>query len=216
MTQELLKAMDAEGVGAFDVIGDVSTTLANLTTRLNLYMGDATRLGRWQAELLVEDLTDDLARRAEAGRVLTNLDRVTTSAETVARTLELESVSALLDRPLDLVSEERQALLADVDRQRVESLEYLTGEREAAVAALLEGVRAERVATLAQIRQERLETLVEIERLRRDTLTDAGIEGIRLVDHLIWRVAQLLAGLLLLAALLAWVVLRAARRQEHA
>jgi hypothetical protein len=216
MTEELLKAMDVEGVGAFDVIGDVSTTLANLTTRLNLYMGDATRLGRWQAELLVEDVADDLARRAEAGRVLTNLDRVTSSAETVARTLELENASVLLDRPRDLVREERQALLADVDRQRVESLEYLTGEREAAVAALLEGVRAERVATLAQIRQERLETLVEIERLRRDTIADTAREGSRLVDQLVWRLAQLLAGLLLLAALLAWLTLWTARRGGHA
>jgi hypothetical protein len=215
MTEELLKAMDVEGIGAFDVIGDVSTTLANLTTRLNLYLGDATRLGRWQAELLVGDLAEDLARRAETGDVLTNLDRVTDSVESAARTLEIESLNALMDRPLDLVRDERQALLADIDRQRVLTLEYLTGERQATVDALLEGVRAERVATLAQIRQERLETLEEIERLRRDTLTDGGAVGVRLVDHLVWRLAQLVVGLLLLATLLAWLVLRTARREGH-
>jgi hypothetical protein len=211
MTEELLKAMDVEGIGAFDLMGDVSATLANLTTRLNLYLGDATRLGRWQAELLVEDL----AGRAETGRVLTNLDRVTDSVESAARTLEIENLNALMDRPLDLVRDERQALLADVDRQRVLTLEYVTGERQATVDALLEGVRAERMATLAQIRQERLETLEEIERLRQDTLTDAGAEGIRLVDHLVWRLAQLVVGLLLLAAFLAWLLLRTARRGGH-
>ncbi len=95
-------------------------------------------------------------------------------------------------------------------------LDTLSAERQAAVEDLLAGVRAERVATLAQIRQERLETLDEMERLRRDTLTDAGIEGIRLVDHLIWRLAQLLGGLLLLAALLGWLLLRMVRRGGQA
>jgi hypothetical protein len=36
------------------------------------------------------------------------------------------------------------------------------------------------------------------------------------VDHLVWRLAQLVVGLLLLAALLAWLVLRTAWREKHA
>jgi len=216
MTEELLKAMDVQGVGAFDVIGDVSTTLANLTSRLNLYLGDATRLGRWHAELLVGDLAEELAHGTQLERVLGDLDRVTDSVESAATTLRPDALNALMERPLGLVSDERRALLADVERQRVLTLDHLTAERRALVEDLLRGVEAERVATLAQIRQERLETLVELERLRRATIADAGAEGIRLVDHLFWRLIQLLVGLLLLAGFVGWALLRTARRQKYA
>lgn len=207
MTLELLKAMDAEGVGVFDVVGDVSTTLTNLTNRLNLYLGDATRLGRWQAELLAEDV----ARWPEIDRALTALDRLAESVELVNRTLEPEILNALIDRPLDLVQAERQIILADVERQRVLTLEYVTAERQAVVEDLLAGVQAERVATLAQVRQERLETLEEIDRIRQEVTEDAVTQGFRLVDHLIWRLAQLLGVGLGLAAFLAWLVLRTGR-----
>jgi hypothetical protein len=162
--EELLKAMNVESVGAFDVIGDVSTTVAQLSSRLNLYMGDAARLGRWHAELLAEDL----ARWPEIARALEDLDRLTDSVGTVAGTLEPENLNALIDRPLELVEKEREIVLADVDRQRVLTLQYVTAEREAVVEALVELVHAERMAMMAQVRQERLETLVEVERIRRD------------------------------------------------
>jgi hypothetical protein len=207
ITEELAEAMDVEGLGAFDVLGDVSITLTNLTNRLNFYIDDVARLGRWHAELLAEDM----ATWPMVERALTDLDRLTDSANSVATALEPEGLNALVDRPLDLIQAERQVVLAEVDRQRMLTLQYLSEEREATLEFLLESVQAERTATLAQVRQERIETLLEIERLRRALIADGGTEGFRLVDHLIWRLAQLLGGLLLLAAILAGLVLRLRR-----
>jgi hypothetical protein len=84
------------------------------------------------------------------------------------------------------------------------------------IEALIQGVRAERVATVADVRKERLETLVEIERLRRDLIADSVTGSYRLVDHLAWRLVQALGGLLLLAAMLAWLVLRTGRAKRTA
>jgi hypothetical protein len=226
MVQELLKAMNVEGVGAVDVLGDVSVTLTSLSNRLNLYMDDATRLGRWHAELLAEDVArwptidhalTNVGRMADSvDRVRESVDDVTDSVDRVAKRLEPESLGALIDGSRDLIQAERQAVLAEVDRQRVLTLQYLSLERQAVGKSLFEGVQAERVATLAEIRKERLETLVEFERMRQALVADSAAGAFQLVDHLVWRLAQVLGGLLLLAAMLAWLALRTARAKRTA
>jgi hypothetical protein len=203
MTVELARAMGAESRDAFAVIGDVSTTLTELTNRLNTYIGDAGRLGRWHAELLVEDLV----LRPEIAGSVADLHRVADSVDEAANVLEPESLDALIDRPLAVIPEERRAVLADIDRQRVLTLRHLTAERVAA----LEAVHEERVATMAQLHQERIETMEQVDALRREFVGDSVGQAFRVVDHLVWRLAQLLSGLLLLAALLTWLVLRTGR-----
>ena len=200
MTVELARIIGAESRDAFAVIGDVSMTLTELTSRLNTYIGDAGRLGRWHAELLVEDMK----AWPEVTGSLADLRRVADSVDEVAETLEPAGLDALLDRPLALVEAERRAVLRDVDRQRILTLQYVTAEREAVLAA----VDAERVATMAQIHQERVETMADVDRLKSDFIEEAVVNAFRVVDHLVWRLAQLLGGLLVLAAFLAWLVLR--------
>jgi hypothetical protein len=203
MTVELARAMGAESRDAFAVIGDVSMTLTGLSSRLNTYIGDAGRLGRWHAELLVEDLV----LRPEITGSVADLHRMADSVDEAAGALDPAVFAALLDRPLALIPEERQAVLADIDRQRALTLEYLTAERIAA----LETVREERVATMAQLHQERVEAMEEVDVLRHKFVEDSVVQAFRVVDHMVWRLAQLLVGSMLLAALLAWVVLRTGR-----
>jgi hypothetical protein len=203
MTVELARAMGAESRDAFAVIGDVSTTLTDLSSRLNTCIGDAGRLGRWHAELLAEDL----ALRPEITGSVADLHRVADSVNKAADVLEPAALDALLDRPMRLLQEERGVVLADVDRQRVLTLHYLTAERE----TVLQAVHDERVATMAQLRQERLETMEQVDVLRHDLVEDSIARAFRVVDHMVWRLAQLLVGLMLLAALLAWALLRAGR-----
>jgi hypothetical protein len=47
--------------------------------------------------------------------------------------------------------------------------------------------------------------------LRHQLVEDSVAHAFRMIDHLVWRLAQLLTGVLLLAALLAWLVLRTGR-----
>jgi hypothetical protein len=203
MTVEVARLIGTESRDAFAVVGDVSTTLTDLTSRLNTYIGDVARLGRWQAELLAEDLM----LKPEIIGSVADLHRVADSVDGIAEVLEPAAVDALLDRPLALIPEERRAVLADIDRQRALTLRYLTAERIAA----LEAVHAERVATMAQLRQERIETMEQVDQLRHQLVEDSVAQAFRVVDHLVWRLAQLVGGLLLLAALLAWLLLRTGR-----
>jgi hypothetical protein len=203
MTAELARIIGAESRDVFGVIGDVSMTLTELTNRLNTYIGDAGRLGRWQAELLAEDMKT----WPEVTGSVADLHRVADSAEEVATTLEPESLDALLDRPMDFVEGERQAILRDVDRQRVLTLQYLTAEREAVLAA----VDAERVAMMAQLHEERVGAMQDADTLGQGLVDATAVQAFRVVDHLVWRLAQLFGGLLVLAAFLAWLVLRTGR-----
>lgn len=208
MTAQLAEAVGSQSRDAFNVIGDVSLTLAELSHRLNTYIGDVGRLGRWHAELLVEDLArrpEVVASVADVHGMAGDLGRVGGALESIERTLGPESVGVILARTLGLISDERRAVLADVERQRELTLEYASAER----ALVLAAVAAEREAVLAQVHQERVDTLLDLDRLGERYLDDTTRRAFEVVDHLVWRLAQLGGGLLLLAALLAWLALRA-------
>ena len=120
----------------------------------------------------------------------------------------LEGIPALIDVERDIIAGERRAVLAGIDSQRKQTLaalqEYVSGERVALVAA----VRDERVATVAAVHQERLETIAAVETMRKLTV-DSSLTGLReIVDYTIWRVAMLVALLMLLAAVLGVVAVR--------
>ena len=120
----------------------------------------------------------------------------------------LDGIPALIDLEREIIATERRAVLAGVDSQRQQTLavlrEYVTGERLALVAA----VRDERVATIAAVGQERLATIASVDAMRKQTL-DSSLTGLRdLVDYTIWRVAMLVALLMLLAAVLGVLAVR--------
>ncbi len=183
-------------------MGSVSDTLENMSERLNTYAAHLPKQARWQAELLAAEMTTGL-------RLERTLDDVH-DLGTVARQASgvLEGIPALLDAERDIIAAERRAVLAGVDSQRLQTLavlqEYVTGERLALVAA----VRDERLATVAAVHQERLATIAAVETMRKLTV-DSSLTGLRdLVDYTIWRVAMLLAALMLLAAVLGVVAVR--------
>jgi hypothetical protein len=213
ITEELTKVMDVGGLTPFEVLGDVSTTIASLSRRLTIYVDETARLARWHAELLAEDVVT----WPTIDRALGDVDRMSASVDRVANTLSPEFLTGLVDRPLDVVREERQAAMDDVDHQRVLTLQYVSKEREALVenliASLMTGIDEQRVAALADLRSERLETLDEIERLRLALITDSFDESRRLVDHVAWRLAQLLTGVLVLGAALVWALRRYPRKR---
>lgn len=210
MTAEVAEIVGSQEGDAFSMIGDVSMTLSELSHRLNTYIGGAGDLGRWQAELLVEDVLERPeveATRQDVHRTAGDVARLSESLEGIEGTLGPEGVEAILAQALALVREERKAVLADVERQRNLTLAYVSNERR----IVLEAVNAQREVALAQIHQERVDSFVDLDRLGRQYLDHTTARALRVVDHLVWRVAQLLVGLLLLAAFLAWLVLRTTR-----
>lgn len=206
-TVEVAQALGAESRDAFSVIGDFSITLTDLTSRLNTYIGDAGRLGRWHAELLVQDLKaspEVQATLAQVGDVTEDVARLEASVASIEETLGPEGMALLVARLEALIQQERGLVLSDVDRQRSVTLEYLSAEREVVLAA----IDAQRVAVMAQINQERVDTLGEIDVLGAGLLDEAAGQAFRVVDHLIWRLAQLLLVMMLVGAFLTWLVLK--------
>jgi hypothetical protein len=216
ITDELTKAMAVEGLDPFEMLGDVSVTLENLSSRIAIYIDTAARVARWQAELLAEDVVTWPA----IDHALGNVDRMSASVDHVATTLSPEFLTGLVERPVDAVHRERLAAMGDIDRQRVETLRFVADQRKALVdtlvASLMAGVEQQRVAALADIRKERVETLDEVERLRRDLIKDGFGEGRDLVDYAVWRLAEVLGAALLLGAALTWVVGRSLRKAHSA
>ena len=198
----LLVSLRSDNKDAFLVVGEVSDTLENMSERLNTYVAHLPKQARWQAELLAADVTKALP----VERTLADVHDLGTAARRA--TGVLDGIPGLLDAEREILATERRAVLAGVDGQRRQTLdvltEYVTAERLALVAA----VRDERVATVAAVHQERLETIAAVETMRKLTV-DSSLVGLRdLVDYTIWRVAILVAGLMLLAAVLGIAAVR--------
>ena len=198
----LLTSLRSDSQDVFLVVGAASDTLENVSERLNTYAAHLPKQARWEAELLATGMTTGL-------RLERTLDDVH-DLGTVARQASgvLEGIPALLDAERDIIAAERRAVLAGVDGQRLQTLavlsEYVTAERLALVTA----VRDERLATVAAVQQERLATIAAVETMRKLTV-DSSLTGLRdLVDYTIWRVAMLIAVLMLLAAVLGVVAVR--------
>ena len=82
----------------------------------------------------------------------------------------------------ELLAEEHRAVLEDVNGQRRQAFDYLTAERLAALAAL---------------RQERIEALMAVEALQGQAVDAAMVAAAESVDYALWRLAVLLAVLML-------------------
>jgi hypothetical protein len=186
----------------FLVVGSLSDTLENVSERLNTYAAQLPKQARWQAELLASQMTTGL----KLDQAVADFHDVATAARHA--TGVLDGIPALIDLEREILATERRAVLAGVDGQRVQTLavltDYVTSERLALVAA----VREERLATIAAVDHERLATIAAVETMRKLTV-DSSLNGLRdLVDYTIWRLAMLIAALMLLAAVLGVVAVR--------
>jgi hypothetical protein len=108
--------------------GDIAEGVSSITNHLNLYAAQVPREARWQAEYVIDDLK--LESRMDslqwlADRALASVDSLTqiiASGSIAIDIRELESLHddiAMLERK---ISSEREIVLADVERQRLETL----------------------------------------------------------------------------------------------
>jgi hypothetical protein len=190
---------------AFVAVGAATETLENVSQRLNTYAAQLPKQARWQAELLAEDMTIEPAVAGALGDVHEIGEAARRASALMDQTPGL--VAAASSPLREMVVAERRAVLAAVDGQRVQTLQFATAERLAVLAAL----REERIATLAALRGERVEILKELDAIKSRGVDSAVVGLEQVVDYALWRVAGVLALLIALGAVLFVVAHRLTR-----
>jgi len=185
----------------FVAVGAVSDLLEDLSERLNAYAAHLPKQARWEAEILLTEMTgthsvegalEDLREVGAGARRLQGL---------------IDDAPNLFATERDLLAEERRTILTDVNAQRLQTLAFMTSERREVLAAarqerlaLVADMQGERVAFLAALRQERIETLVALDKIKTDAI-QSTLAGVRdLVDYTFWLIAGLTGCLLLAGA----------------
>ena len=178
----------ASGLAA---LGSMEDEFATMIGRSKIYARDLPKVAIWQAEAVASNYIT--AEDAQAFLVQ-------------FRDMEAE---------IDLIAVRFDEFVARVDTMYAESWRGIARERE----ALMQGVDLQRVATLVYmhteveamqdfVRAERAAIMVDAEAMR--TNLDGQARG--LIDHMIWRLAQLATAVLAVALLVGVLLIRLARR----
>jgi hypothetical protein len=188
----LVADLQSENRDIFVTVGDVADVIENLSERLNTYAAQLPKQARWQAEILLAEMTG-------SGSLEAALDDLHDMGSAVGRATKLlEDLPRMLEAQQNILATERRAVLAGVNSQRELTLEHMTAERVAVVAA----ARAEREVILAALGQERVAALAEVDAIRTRAV-ESGLAGVRdLIDYTLWRVAVLLCCLMLVSVVL--------------
>jgi len=150
---------------------------------------------RWNVELLAYDLAGLPVVDSTLTTVRTSLDRIAALADTLPALVSGERTAVI-----EALHGELADLTSAIESMRLATLETVSGER----AAVLEALTRERVAMLEAVTAQRIATLAAVDSILAGTLDRSE----RLVDHIIWRLAQLFAVGFLVLAVAAVIVLR--------
>jgi hypothetical protein len=153
---------------------------------------------RWNVELLAYDLAGLPVVDSTLTTVRTSLDRIAALADTLPTLVSGERTAVLEALHVELAD-----LTAAIDAMRLETLGAVSAER----AAVLDAIARERVALLDALTLERIATLAAVDSI----LVGAIDHSERLMDHIIWRLTQLLAVGLVLLVIAAVILLRVRR-----
>lgn len=214
---ELIRKVGATDLGAMATLQSLGESLGDLTARLDSYNVYVPKQARWQAELLLTDVTRDPQTRA----LKSNLASLSGA---------LVKTSSSMERMPDLIGQARAAVKEDVDGQRVAVQAFLRQER----LETLDALRQERVATVADMRGERMAATADLRAERQIVLDamrnqesaimkavdasstkaiqDLDNKGRALIDHFFVRALELMLLTLVLFSFVLWILLRFALR----
>lgn len=210
---EVIRKVGESDLGTMASVKALRESLGDLTARLDSYNLYLPKQARWQAELLLRDLTRD----PQVDAVMSNV---------VVLSSALAKTSSSMERMPEVAGQAREAIRADVEGQRLAAQAFLRGER----LQTLDALRQERIATIAAMHSERLaatadlrgERQVVLEALRNGevavmndvnaasekTLKDLDSRGRGLIDHFFLRALELVLLTLIVCSLVAWILLR--------
>ena len=119
VASDLERLVTGEGKRAFEQLDHVADTVVDLAARVDIYAEFLPRIARWHAELLADDVAgrDDVRRiQAEVETLRGTMERLAQIAGEMPGLLE-----AVEKRSVATLAAERQVLLLDIERQRLET-----------------------------------------------------------------------------------------------
>ena len=210
---ELIRIVGETDLGIGSLLQNVEERLGDITARLDVYNIYLPKQARWQAELLLSDISQD--PQVEAAK--SNL---------VGLSDALANTASRMDQLPEFMNQARAAVKSDVQEQRLAAQTFLRGERLETIDAL----HQERVGTVADLHNERLAATEDIRGERRavfeelnnqeqaiirdldntseKVMRDFDTRSRRLIDHFFLRALELVLFTILLCSLLAWILLR--------
>jgi hypothetical protein len=209
----LISQTEQSDLGTRASIKALGESIGDLTARLDSYNAYLPKQARWQAELLLSDT----ARNPQVAAAMSNLAVVSSA---------LEKTSGKMDELPEMMGQMRQAVLADVEGQRLAGQAFLHQERLETLDSLdqlrvdtMADIDHERLAATADVRQERKIVLASLENEREVVMNElhaAGDKALQdfdsrsrsLIDHFFLRVLELFLLALLLGSLVTWLLLR--------
>jgi hypothetical protein len=219
---DVIRKVGGTELGTMASIKALEESLGGLEARLNSYNAYLPKQARWQAELMLSDLSRDPQISGAISRAAVISDA-------------LEKTSTTVEHLPELVGETRTAVLSDVDRQRTATQAFLRQER----LETLDSFNQQRIATIAALRSERLagtadlrgERQIVMDAIHNDevaamneinatvekSLKDLDARSRSLIDHVFVRALELVLITLVLCALVGWFLLRrfSARRPKR-
>lgn len=134
VSDTLFSYMEWGGMGLQETVGSIAVSAYDIRERLTIYTDQVPKQARWQAEYLINKTLDN----NNLARSFDNFDRITKSLEDITKIIEkspdlasqlqyrtMAQLTAERIAIMDVLKNERMAALADIDRQRMESIKYL-------------------------------------------------------------------------------------------
>jgi hypothetical protein len=182
--------------------GNVNTLteeIQEMSNRLNFYADLIPRQARWQAEYAMINFLDDTTFSNKMGKMMNNMDLLTQLA---------------LQTP-EIIDYNRDIMLNEMDRQRIEITTSLSLEREELINAyinerseLFKIYKEERTFMLNELKGERAIVMAQVENLSGNMMESVGKQMRDLIDIIFLR----LIALVLLIGILAFLLLRFFRK----
>jgi hypothetical protein len=210
---ELIRRVGGTDLGIGSLLQSVEERLGDITARLDVYNVYLPKQARWQAELLLSDISQDPQVEAAKSNLL---GLSGTLANTASR----------MDQLPEFMEQARVAVRSGVEEQRLAAQNFLRDER----LETLDALHQERVGTVADLRNERLAATEDIRGERQavfealnnqeqTVIRDLNVSSEkiiqefdtrsrRLIDHFFLRALELVLFTILLCSLLGWVLLR--------
>jgi len=214
-----------------ETIAELTTTADDMHREMQIYSDHLFRQARWEADLLKLDLGGDnvlpMAERAvkSSEQAVTTLDRLAPAIQSAAETatiipglvsserkIALDSINDNVSKTLTFLTGARFEVLKGVNQDVLAVVTQISRERLAA----MQQVSDERIAVLRSLHEERIAAISEVrdiaESQRAAMNRDIEQTGVKLVDHAIWRLAELTAAAFLILLVTALMFLFLIRR----
>jgi hypothetical protein len=176
-------------------VGDVSASVQNLQHQLTIYFNHLTKQARWEAEYMMIKI----AQAEDYEKSLANLDTITNSINFLVN---------ILKQSPEILDSVGNSMYTFVDYERIETIKKLRQER----VAILEALQAERMAIFTEIDRQRIATITELNLLAQNTILESKTITFQIIDHLFWRIIQVMGGILIIIIL--YIVIRKREKKK--